>query len=307
MTERKLKFWGQSYLVRTDIEPFSTYIDNEFTPYLSESSIVDTEINVLLEKGPKEAIHLNRPRPESSIRVDGNKITVNYKPNLLAKLRYGCSPVEHPGVLAWLTYIVILFPLFSRYEKDGYVPVHGGLVRCDGRTILVVGRGGSGKSSLITMLLGGQNASFGGDNFVLLNPETQMVLPLVTAIHLEKKNPVHVEEIRSVGRTGDISRNIVRVVPKNVFTTPEHIDKIIILGESAKLNAQVLLNVMNNESILAAYREWFTKLNGNRLPRQMGEKDIAGLLNLAEGLPALRDMREHQLEEIVNRLNKKTW
>ena len=306
MTEKRLKFWGQSYLVKTNIESFSTYIDNEFAPYLSESSIVDTEINVLLEKGPKEAIRFNRPRPGSSIRVDGNKITVNYRSNSLAKLRYGYSPVEHPGVLAWLTYISILFPLFSHYEKDGYVPIHGGLVKCGRRTILVVGRGGSGKSSLITILLGDHDAAFGGDNFVLLNPETQMVLPLATAIHLEKDNPVHVEEIRSVGRTGDISRSIARVVPKNVFTTPEHVDKIIILGEPAKLNAQTLLNVMKEEPVLTAYREWFAKLSGNGLPRQIKEEDVIELLNTAEWLPALKEMNEHQLGGIVNRLSKKT-
>jgi len=84
---------------------------------------------------------------------------------------------------AWLCSRPILAPIHAVLLRTPWVPLHGGAVSLNGRTLLLAGIGRAGKTTAaLACALAGWD--YAGDDFVLVNSQTALVEPLFTSARL---------------------------------------------------------------------------------------------------------------------------
>jgi|GEM_PF-2811897 hypothetical protein len=306
MTVCRLKFPQYSCLLETDIPGLAEFVSDEFSSYLTKD-LPGPDLRVVVSKTqrPHKGILVTRPWPGSLIKHEGKQLTVFYNPNgIVARARYGRCPWRHTSVMAWLTYLSVYFPLFAHYGEGGYLPIHGGLVRAGGRTFLVVGAGGSGKSGLIATLLTRPNTAFGGDNFILFNPKTWEAVPLAAAMHLGRSTLVHIPQAENIGQIEQFGETTVRIRADHVIVEPQSVDRVIVLGqEGNSVDARAIARMMVEDTPLRFYRGWLKKVVGRKLSR-VGHGGLDDLPRAkVELLPALKNMSGSQIQDALNKIN----
>jgi hypothetical protein len=120
--------------------------------------------------------------PGLSLRLERGRsrtvVAASYRQNRaveLVRARYKGVPLEslHQNLL----YYAVFFPVMALAEEAGAVAVHAACVRRHGRTVLVSGLGGAGKSTLALALLDGDGTAMLSDNLVLLERDRVRGVP----------------------------------------------------------------------------------------------------------------------------------
>ena len=111
--------------------------------------------------------------PGLSLRLErggaGMVVAASYRQNRaveVVRARYKGVPVAslHQNLL----YYAVFFPIMALAEESGAVATHAACVRRRGKTVLVSGLGGAGKTTLALALLDGDGTAMLSDNLVLL-------------------------------------------------------------------------------------------------------------------------------------------